>query len=490
MKRFLTSVITIAAVFGIGYLSSVAFFSDSETSTGNLFQAGAVDLKVDSECHYYHYNPSHPNAINNQALGILGYYDVGCGDFGTWDSTDLTQEKFFNFTDVKPGDLGETTLSLTVVDNDAWACMYVENVIDAENDRIDPEVEAGDLTDDPQGGELAKNLKFTAWLDQGIKEGWQGKYVDEATGDKGEGDNFWQGQSTEPLLFVNQPITSEGVALALADAAAIGGPLKGGVTHYFGLAWCAGDMVVGPGNTLFCNGEPMGNEAQTDSLTADVRFYVEQARNNPNFVCPPPEQADPWIDAVGALNDEEATSPLWYMRHVGNPAPDGYSHAYQWGPALTCDPNNTPVTFSGTIDVNSMVTGNVSMIGLLDKGLMEVPATGYQSGAYLYVFKRTDSTLRIGPSDGNAGGGEMVQVFKDYPIDDGILNIDMTISAQKITIIVDGDTAIIDDYGEVKTSGNVNAYVWDEFASGAYPGWDNYPTTNYMPYDLTITGCN
>jgi predicted ribosomally synthesized peptide with SipW-like signal peptide len=29
-----------------------AFFSDTETSTGNTFAAGSLDLRVDSEAHY------------------------------------------------------------------------------------------------------------------------------------------------------------------------------------------------------------------------------------------------------------------------------------------------------------------------------------------------------------------------------------------------------------------------------------------------------
>ncbi|NMB70134.1 hypothetical protein GYA27_02945 [candidate division WWE3 bacterium] len=47
-----------------------------------------------------------------------------------------------------------------------------------------------------------------------------------------------------------------------------------------------------------------------------------------------------------------------------------------------------------------------------------------------------------------------------------------------------------DDYGFVKTMNNSNPYAWNEFASGAYFGWDNYPETNYMPYNLSIGGCN
>jgi predicted ribosomally synthesized peptide with SipW-like signal peptide len=47
MKKILKSLVllglTAIAVFG----ASQAFFSDTETSTGNVFQAGAIDLKVD-----------------------------------------------------------------------------------------------------------------------------------------------------------------------------------------------------------------------------------------------------------------------------------------------------------------------------------------------------------------------------------------------------------------------------------------------------------
>ncbi|MGB3073311.1 MAG: TasA family protein, partial [Candidatus Moraniibacteriota bacterium] len=40
--------VAVAAVAGGTY----SFFSDTETSVGNTFTAGALDLKVDSEAHY------------------------------------------------------------------------------------------------------------------------------------------------------------------------------------------------------------------------------------------------------------------------------------------------------------------------------------------------------------------------------------------------------------------------------------------------------
>ncbi len=197
--------------------------------------------------------------------------------------------------------------------------------------------------------------------------------------------------------------------------------------------------------------------------------------------------------SLGVLSDAGASNGLWYLRHVGNPAPAGYSHAYQWAnPAIVCDPENTPTVFTGTIDVSTMVSGSVSYIGLIDKKHMEDGKTGYQSGAYIYIYKMANGKFRIGPTDGNLNG-EIIQVFFDYDAPaDNIFDIVMTISDGSISVAVDGNTPLVDTYGDVKVLNNDPArglYAWDEFQYGAYPGWDNYPTTNIMAYDFDITGC-
>ena len=57
-------------------------------------------------------------------------------------------------------------------------------------------------------------------------------------------------------------------------------------TEYIGSAWCAGTQNVNPvTGVITCDGSTMGNDAQTDSLSADLIFYSEQVRNNPGFVC-------------------------------------------------------------------------------------------------------------------------------------------------------------------------------------------------------------
>ncbi len=251
MYKILLSLVTVGAVGALAFGATTAFFSDSETSTGNTFTAGSIDLKIDSNATY-----------NDEA-----YPD------GSWELKDLLQEKFFTFDDIKPGDKGENTISMHVVNNDAWACLTVNNLHNDGNGLTDPESEV-DTTDGLDQGELAQNLNFFAWSD--------------------DGDNIWE--SGEPPLFSNTfgPASDvlNGRTYALADSTTGTGPILGGPltdptkTRYIGVEWCAGTMSVDlDANTVSCDGSGMGNVTQSDSLTADVSFYVEQARNNPNFSC-------------------------------------------------------------------------------------------------------------------------------------------------------------------------------------------------------------
>ena len=52
MNKILLNLIIIAIVLGATVGSTVAYFSDSEKSEENIFVAGGLDLKVDSEAHY------------------------------------------------------------------------------------------------------------------------------------------------------------------------------------------------------------------------------------------------------------------------------------------------------------------------------------------------------------------------------------------------------------------------------------------------------
>ena len=333
--------VTAAAVAGTG-----AFFSDTETSTGNTFTAGAVDLKVDSQQHYNGNVCTNTGTQQNPVytwVGQSAWPVPGSPCDGTWSLTDLVNgvHKFWNFTDVKPGDEGENTISLHIDNNPAWACIDVNLTTNDDVTCNDPENEAeGAGVCNTDGaplfdGELAQNLKFAAWAD--------------------DGDNVWE--EGEPLLFSNQSGPASdvlgGKTYALADSVTGPGPLPGGSTSYIGLAWGAGTQTVNVGpNTITCDGAGMGNEAQTDSMTADVTFRVEQHRNNPNFLCTPetgPTTATITVDKVVTFSDAtiEGVDVTDFELHLTGPG----------GDQVVVDEVSTPSLAPGVYTVSEIYSG-------------------------------------------------------------------------------------------------------------------------------------
>lgn len=271
-------IVFVAAVVAGG---TGAFFSDTETSTGNTFTAGAIDLRIDSQQHY-NGNDCVPVYEDNQLAGYewegsAPYPVPGTECNGTWDLTDLTDEfvavhKFFDFDDVKPGDYGENTISLHVDTNDAYLCAALQNVGNEDLGLTEPEsIAVGEDGLVGEGyGELQNVLQFFAWVDEGSQPGFQGN-------DEEEGDNVFQEGERE---------LGSAYASELGDtvwALAQGGddPVVAGQTAYIGLAWCVGYFD----ENGVCHGENVGNASQTDSWYTDMAFYVEQARNNPEFSC-------------------------------------------------------------------------------------------------------------------------------------------------------------------------------------------------------------
>ncbi|QQR64443.1 hypothetical protein IPH92_02630 [Candidatus Kaiserbacteria bacterium] len=306
MKKIIMSLGMIVFVGALVAGGTGAFFSDTETSTGNLFTAGAIDLKVDSEQHYN-------NAVCTNGVWVLDdgetednpqYPVLNSPCTGTWLPANLGAQTFFNFTDIKPGDEGENTISLHVDNNDAYACVDVSLVANDDVSTVEPELGAGDAVNTGSlfDGELAQNIEFFAWADYGATPGFQGT-------DPGEGDNIWQ--ANEQPLFSN----GSGPASDVLDgesytiASPILGALVGGSTSYVGLAWCAGDLTTPVAGTIACNGGAMGNIAQTDSMVANIAFRVEQARNNPNFTC---GDIPPALDLVFSESFEQQGDPYWF----------------------------------------------------------------------------------------------------------------------------------------------------------------------------------
>lgn len=264
MKRILLSLLTVgvlgATVFGV----TQAFFSDTEASTGNTFTAGAIDLKVDNTSY-----------VTNNAGVLVSSPET------SWQLTDLVAQRFFNFSDLKPGDRGEDTISLHVENNDAWMCANVQVTGDFDNGFSEPEDEMfgtnSDLDDGTANGDLDSELYFYFWRD--------------------DGDNVFEADENILVQGPASNVLNNTLALAQPNGTALFGntPLTGATTYYIGKYWCYGTASPSPVaqgvndplvNTGFsCDGSGVTNLSQTDQLVGDIRFYVEQARNNPSFDC-------------------------------------------------------------------------------------------------------------------------------------------------------------------------------------------------------------
>ena len=115
-KKILASIVVVGILaLAIGW-GTYSYFSDTETSSGNTFSAGTLDLKVDNK--------------------------------------DDPLDVFFNFTNVKPGDSGSRSVVLSNAGTlNGKAYIHFKNVVDNRGTTPEPEPT-------PDEGELSKNLKI------------------------------------------------------------------------------------------------------------------------------------------------------------------------------------------------------------------------------------------------------------------------------------------------------------------------------------------
>lgn len=274
MKKILFRTAVIVVCLGSMALGGTgAFFSDTETSVGNTFAAGAIDLKVDNESYYNGtLSPSTSWALQDLKEGLL----------------------FFNFKDLKPDDEGEDTISLHVNDNDAYLCMDVVLTSDDDNSSAEPELETPDDLEDINNtwdGELGENFQMFWWAD--------------------DGDNVYEVQENSisgGVKTLASLATTSPFSATLADAGfnawGASGPIPGGETRYIGKAWCYGTLGLDPetqdgqghlegspngplvrGTGVVCDGSTLNNLTQSDGVTLDVAFRAIQARHNDEFTC-------------------------------------------------------------------------------------------------------------------------------------------------------------------------------------------------------------
>jgi predicted ribosomally synthesized peptide with SipW-like signal peptide len=126
-----------------------AFFSDTETSTGNVFAAGEVNIEIDDIIH-----------DGNNEDEVVGF-------------TTSQDGMSFAFADLKPLDTGTVTFSLDNTGNPVRVCAMVDQTADNENVIIEPE--EGDLTEND--GELDNFLTFKFGNETGTLADAEGEWV-------------------------------------------------------------------------------------------------------------------------------------------------------------------------------------------------------------------------------------------------------------------------------------------------------------------------
>lgn len=134
MKRIILSLAIIAAVGAIAVGATTAYFSDNETSTGNTFTAGTLDLNLDG---------ANINVVK------------------------------FTVDNVKPGDTGS---GIWVINNvgtiDGFVDLESISQVNDDNGCNEPETEDGDTTCGAGQGDLGVNLNIDLFVDadnNGIK---------------------------------------------------------------------------------------------------------------------------------------------------------------------------------------------------------------------------------------------------------------------------------------------------------------------------------
>jgi len=276
MKKIYLSGFLALSALAVVITATVAFFQDREESSGNTFKAGAIDLKIDN----------------------TGYYNGELNEMASWqtmsdldDNLGLENGKylFFNFDDLKPGDWGEDTISLHVINNPSWLCSDVTLTSNLENDLTRPEVR---LQDTDITGELANELNFIWWADDGDNVLEVGEEIINQSPLSGAPLNI-----PVPVILTDSTKNIWETADDSDNEATL--PLPGNTDKYIATAWCYGNltpMPLEPGQHtplgrpenggFSCDGSLVNDISQTDSATLDLVFYAIQSRHTDGYVCP------------------------------------------------------------------------------------------------------------------------------------------------------------------------------------------------------------
>ncbi len=233
---------TIATVVAV---VAIAAYTARGVEPGITFATQGIDLKIDSKA----------------------WYNGALVPSATWALKNLVpgSDKFFNLTDIKPGDTGCNVISMHIQKKDAWMCLDFKNLQQSENGVNEPESSA-DTTSG--AGDLADGLEFFGWEDDG-----DGKFEPPR-------EQTLFGTTTQAASYVFNNKT-----YVIGDSRR-GNICRKDTVRFVGMCWCAGNLSVNwiAGKTS-CDATALGNEAQTDTMSVDVEIRAEPAQDKPKFVC-------------------------------------------------------------------------------------------------------------------------------------------------------------------------------------------------------------
>ena len=215
MKKILGLAVAAMMVMAMVGAGTWAYFSDTETSAGNVLTAGTLELQV--------------NTLDEVASTLISFADANPGTSG---SVSITLDN--------SGSIAGTTLTVNIA-----------NLVDADGTATEPEVVAEGGTwsvGPPYGSRIEQDLSANATVTV---------FVDDGTGGGGIANDGIQNGSE--------------VSLASGFLSAIAG--TGPWTVAGGLA-AAGTQYISV--TYSIDGPSVGNEIQGDTATFDLSFVLTQ----------------------------------------------------------------------------------------------------------------------------------------------------------------------------------------------------------------------